>query len=383
MDKRTTILYISDIVKDIIERPLNKKEYTELSNIINVRKTSIFSKNTANGIIKILCEQINNKRSVIQKRKSDEKNLEDMDKYFNDTIHSTDDGEIPRQKAITTVAATGTPVNINSIFGTANPIELQKIFNPSPLYSKAHFILDRKYTSEINNNETLFTWNLSYHPAASDNSIITRAPLKNISSIKMYPFRFPNTINAVTFAKRLSVNIEEIGSQAYQSSCKNNQFHFLFEINTEVEDNGVTVLKLGDIGQNISKFEFFSKIQYLESITLSFGNPIIKLKLDRDRDVCDISSVGNQTLITVDTPHKCSIGDYISIDKFTTADIAKDNIEIELINNIHGWEITAITANTITIDVDISSATLLNVKVPIYFENRRFIIPIEVEYYTA
>jgi hypothetical protein len=93
-----------------------------------------------------------------------------------------------------------------------------------------------------------------------------------------------------------------------------------------------------------------------------------------------ISSVGAQTLLTFNKPHKLEVGDYIVIENFITSNPDIDNVEINLINEKNGWPIVALTAFTATIDVNLSSLTgaILNNPYNIYLESKRFIIRLKI-----
>jgi len=245
---------------------------------------------------------------------------------------------------------------------------------------KAYFLLDRKYQSRIHNKENKFTWALSYLQSSNKNSVVTKAPMKNIRSVHMYPFRFPETPNAMTFARRISVSIEELGSHGFTSVYKNNQFQFLFDAVVETEDNGVDNIKLLD-SRDPTDHTFYANVQYLESITLTFGNPINKLILHTDRLIGTITSVGIQTVIEFTEPHLLTVGDVVSVENFSTTNPVKDSTQINLINGENGLVISSLTDKTITLDVNLSGIVgVIDKTYEVYFESRRFMIPIEFSY---
>ncbi len=229
---------------------------------------------------------------------------------------------------------------------------------------RAYFILDRRY----HNRSKSFSWDLK---SLSINSI------ENVVGAKMHPFRFPYTETAITFPMRLSINIEEFGNQAYMSQVKN--FQFIFEI--KKEGSGTEPYQLIDTGGAYSEFWCSSPINSLDSITINFGNPFNKITLDPDQLYATISADGAQTLLTFTQPHMLLTNDIVYIEDFST-DNPEDYTEEALLNSVYGWKLASVTSTTAHIDVDLSSlaGSIINNPYLIYFDSKRFAIPIEIYY---
>ena len=274
------------------------------------------------------------------------------------------------------------PFDVKTIFGLTRPLDLLKIFNPSDAISTAYILLDRKFRSDTTDGLSTFTWKLSTSGQGynEQGTAITTAPLRNITGIRIIPFRFPRTESAITFSKRISVGIEELNNHAYVTSEDRFKFHFLFTL-TESGVGANDPYDLSESTNNSTSFGLCNKIQEINSLTVTFGNPFKKLSLDADRLKATITSSGIQAKLTFTQPHFVSVGDSVVIENFTTSDPVTDSVEIELMNSLTGWEVTAITSTTITIDVDLSGLTgVITTPTSIYLESKRFIIPLEIQF---
>ena len=268
-----------------------------------------------------------------------------------------------------------------------SPAILQSIFNPKALHRKAYLILDRKYQSNDSNNIHEFKWHIAT-AGKHFNSLttsVTTAPLRDIIKIKMFPFRFPNTANAITEFHRLSVELVEFNSQAYVVAHCNKRFHFAFDIERTGAVGSNEPLNMTDVSNSITEFEFHTPIIEINTLTIRFANPEVDVNLDPDILSGTISSVGAQTLITFLQPHFCTIDTSVVITGFITTDPINDSVEIELMNDTNGWDITAVTTFTVTIDVDISglNGVILNNPYNIYLNAKRFALRMELTYISA
>ena len=267
---------------------------------------------------------------------------------------------------------------LDSLLST--PVALQKIFNPAILRYKTYLLLDRKFQSTEANNSTEFKWYVTdtSRVYTSDMAVST-LPIKSITSIKMYPFIFPSSLNALTPSKRLSVEIDELKNQAYIAPAYKKRFHFVFSVQ-KVDADTYPQYVIDELGQNDCLFDFHNPISELNSVTLRFGNPFRNLALDPDRLYATISSVGVQTRLTFTQAHYLNVDDVVVIENFTTATPTADTTQINLINNVNGNVLTGVTSTTATFDIDLSALTgaILNNPYEIYFESKRFVVRLEL-----
>lgn len=262
-----------------------------------------------------------------------------------------------------------------------SPRTLQTIFNPDALRRTTYLVLDRRYQASASDNVTSFTWNIANASKTYDplTTAATTANLRDVVSMKMLPFRFPNTTNALTGTRRLSVELVEFNNIAYIATADNHRFHFIFEI---ASTGSGTPYVAGDIGNNLAEFTFHDPIIEVNTLTLRFGNPNKVVSLDSDRLNAVASAFGAQTVLTFTTPHRTAIGDYVYISGFTTSSVVSDKALIDVVNSVNGWPATAVSTNTITIDVDLT--TLVGVidvtPIPVYLGGKQFIINLELTY---
>lgn len=377
-NKKKLATYVFSELNKRKRRPLQSIETTYISRQLEKINMNQFNTRTLPALIDIIEEDINDSN----KMKLEAKYMDntDLTSYYKKEIGdetSIEKQALHEQDASISIQQS----NIDSIFGTRDSSKLLKIFNPTAMVRKTYIVLDRRYQAKDSNNETHFKWNLSYHSGVDEqNTVVTRAPLSNICGMRMFPFRFPNTPNTITFPMRLSVNVEEIASQAFISPGTNRQFQFLFGIAREGDPGSLEPYQLSDIGEVATMHWFYHSIQYLESITLTFGNPFNVLALHPDVLPATISATGVQTLLTFSQPHFMAIDEKIIIENFNTDQPSADYVEINLINNKFGWAVAASTATTLTIDVDISGldGVITGNPINIYLESKRFVIPIEI-----
>lgn len=270
------------------------------------------------------------------------------------------------------------PRDVTSVFGL-DAKGLQKILNPRASVRTAYILLDRKY--QRNDDRHTFTWQLSLSGQGYDpkTTAVTTALPRNIIGAKMIPFRFPRTESAITFSKRISIEIKELNSHAYVT--KNSRFHFMFSLIEDGANPNDPYILANSGGENTTEFWLGHAVQEINSITLTFGNPFTKLDLDPDRLTATITSVGVQALLTFSQPHFVSVTDTVTIENFVTNNPINDFVEIQLMNDVTGWPVTVATATTLTINVDLSGLVgAIVTPTNIYLESKRFLIPLELKY---
>jgi hypothetical protein len=263
------------------------------------------------------------------------------------------------------------------------PRVLQNVFNPRALYRKTYLVLDRRYQASDSNNQTTFKWNIANASKTYNrlNTAATTAPLKDVVSIKMLPFRFPNTTYALRGARRLSVEIVEFDNMAHIITAENRRFHFLFELAAITAGSPLPLLAQ-DIGNNSAEFSFHEPVIDVNTLTLRFGNPGTVLSLDPDVLYGVITSVGATSVITFTQPHRTGAGDFVYISGFTTSDPVADADLISAINDTNGLEATVVATNSITVAVDLSTAAGIITVDPcyVYLGGKQFMAHLELTY---
>lgn len=257
---------------------------------------------------------------------------------------------------------------------------LEKLYNITlkAFTSKTYIVLDRRFQNGSTDNKTKFSWSICDSGHSTGGSVVgTIAPLKDITKIRAFPFTFPKTDNTLNSSRSISLTIEELILQSYNSNPKSKNFHFLFTLIKPMTFNDYI---LTDSGNSSSEYEFFIPILELPMITISFGNPYTTLELDPDSLSATASLVGQDILLTFDIPHKCIVGDLIQFMNFTTTSPTDDFASINSIMNPNGWRINSITPNTMTLDTNINFVGNIVNPCQIYFDSKRFFIRMELTF---
>lgn len=331
---------------------------------INRLPDAFIIENDAQKVAKVLSDiiysEINKQREQLIKQRVD--------------IHEMMKQQITNQPDTTSNDIPTSGDELKNIFAIPQPTQLQNIINPKALETKAYVVLDRRYLASSNNIQ--FKWDITYQTSVSPgyNALGISAILQDITKIKIFPFVFPNTRNAVTGAKKLSMLFSEFETQAYMAVQNARRFHIMFNISTPLagEQHNLS----NSIGEN--EFEFNRPIIQISSLTLSFGNPLTTLTLDPDRLPVDISIGGGLALLTFADSPRIITGDIVIISGFNTTNPTADAAIISLINDQNGYPVSIITPTTMTIPVDLT--TLVGVIVnpsQAYLDSKRFIIPVE------
>ena len=350
--------------------PLNKKEILYVNNQLNRIPREKFTKTSIPLLVNILYDDIKNNHYNIYGEYSEVDIHEILNKEIKENKKQNDDIVINNSNNI-----------IDKFLGVSDLNNLMKQLNSKHSIKKAYMLLDRRYQSGTTDNSKLFSWDLSFkgNAAGGPNIIYSHFPITNIVGMKMYPFKFPDALTDEPFSmKRLSVTIDELLTQSYNTSGSKGKFHFLFGV---VDNAPVTIDRyhISEISTDANEIEFIQSIQHIDTITISFGNPLIKIPLSTDNLLATITNTAPTTTLTFTTPHNIEIDEIIIIERFTTTNPGIDKSIIETINNEFGHKVTAKTVTTVEIDVDISLLTgVIIAPTKIYFESKRFMIPLEI-----
>lgn len=355
------------VISSIIRRQkdqLSDKDQIYVIQSINRLPDAFIIENDAQKVAKVLSDMIyselNKQREQLIKQRID--------------IHELMKQQITDQPDTTSNDIPTSSDELKNIFAIPQPTQLQNIINPKALETKAYVVLDRRYLASSNNIQ--FKWDITYQTSVSTgyNALGISAILQDITKIKIFPFVFPNTLHAVTGAKKLSLLFSEFETQAYMAVQNAKRFHVMFGISTPLAGEQHNLSNA--IGEN--EFEFNRPIIQISSLTLSFGNPLTTLELDPDKMSVDISSSGALALLTFATSPRIISGDIVIISGFSTTDPTADAAIISAINDSNGYPVSIVTPTTMTIPVDLTAlvGVIINPS-QAYLDSKRFIIPVE------
>lgn len=368
-DKQQLVTAVIKGISDGRKKPLSSDEIIFVNNRINTVKIDDFRGQKITAILSALIKVISHDLIKRPSKLDDQVDIHDV---FVREIGMESDSALSTKKV-------DESATVDSLL--QQPSTLQRIFNPAALHRKAYLILDRRYQSKDANNVTEFKWNITntskhYNPLTY---AITTAPLQDVTKIKLFPFRFPNTTNLLTSRNRLAVEILEFNTQGYVITQSQRKVHFILDI-TPV--SGTSQYNATEVCDSVAEFEFHDPIVSFETMTLRFSNPETILSLDADSLSATISPSGAKTLLTFTTPHNTIGTDILIISGFTTSLPVDDAAQIAALNNTNGLAIdTVVNPLLILVNVNISTlAGVISNPVTVYFDTKRFSLRLELTY---
>jgi hypothetical protein len=228
---------------------------------------------------------------------------------------------------------------IDSFFGIRDITELIKTINePGVTVNKVYLLLDSRYRFLENDGTDYFKWGCISNYVRSQGTVNFIGDLKDIIGIHMSNFTFPSIKDEDVFKyNRVSILVSEFESQSFIGH-EDRRFHFMAQ---PIElDTGHVEMDTRTLGR--SEYHFNDSIVSLDTITISFGNPLERIKFDKDRlDGCFCIN-GNLLLIQFDENHNLKSGDYVytehyKINKNSTLEKKYINL-INIINNTRGLQ---------------------------------------------
>ena len=279
---------------------------------------------------------------------------------------------------------------IINLLGMTTADEAVRILNPESQHKKNHILLDSRYrifTEQSSNEIIKFSWNyIQKSQSTIDGSVNIIGNTRDIVALRIFPFRIPYTQSADNKYQRISVFIEELGSQSFIGH-EQRKFHFM--LNTTIDTDFINV---GTDLDDQAYFWFEKPITTLDTLTISFGNPLEQIVFERDRDFCGIDYfiIAPLTQITTEKIHNLSNGDRVYFTNFKVGAvnpilvdqvIINENIK-NIINNTSGHLVTVINPTQFSIPVDTSNIQnpIANIRFKVFYGSKRIFLPFEIVY---
>lgn len=279
--------------------------------------------------------------------------------------------------------------DINNLLGMSTADEVVRILNPKSQYRKNHMLLDSRYRiflEQSDENISKFRWNYIQKSQSTINgSVNVIGNVRDIIGFRIYPIRIPYVTSADNNYARISVFIEELASQAFIAH-EGRKFHFM--MNSTIDSSFINLE--ADVYNGYFWFE--RPITTLETITLSFGNPLEPIVFERDRDFCSFNYfiINPFTQITTEKEHNLQNGDRVYFTNFnvgTVNPVLVDQIIINNkikseINNVGGHLVTVIDPKNFSILVNSSQIQnpIADLRVNVFYGAKRLFIPLEIIY---
>lgn len=261
---------------------------------------------------------------------------------------------------------------------------------PKIEHRKNYMILDSRYRESTQQSQPSileFSWNyVQKNQNTIQGSVNVIGNVRDIVGFRIFPFRIPYVAIADNNYSRISMLIKELSTQAFIAH-ENRKFHFMLRSAVDNEFIDLETDKFND-----GYFWFEKPITTLDTLTITFGNPIEQITFDNDRDVCriDYFVIAPATQITTDNPHNLVNGNLVYFESFDVGVInpiltnqVKINNDIKnLINRSSGHQVTVINPTTFSIPAVTNSIQnpIPNIQFNVFYGSKRIFIPMEIIY---
>jgi hypothetical protein len=393
MNFKQLVTIVSLKISKLLNRPLTLQETSYIIDSLQEEKESfINTTHTFPMMCRVAVKAATQLASTIKKYNppKKEKGLYPLDVDMHEYLKTTvlNQSSIPEYNTAIVdqdpdvVSTQVNPINLASLMGFTTRQDIQNVFNPKARYIKNYLILDSRYRNLDTNGTSVFQWIYSDTNNLSVNAVNTSGTIRNLVSMKLYQFVFPD-VNLNNDSGRLAIYIQEFkdasfiasGSQSYHWITRVAQGASLpqpsaFYVQCQVEDYQDGIL-------------YFNKpITQLNQFTISFSDPLNQISLPYDRSRATIISYGATTTIRTTIDNNLSIGGRVFITGFSTDNPTQDQAVIAAVNNPFGILVSNIVTPTdFVIPVDTSTVTpTTGLIIQVYFAQFRFILSFEVTY---
>jgi hypothetical protein len=165
---------------------------------------------------------------------------------------------------------------LSEFLGINDLAEFKMLFNPESNYVHYYLVLDSSYrdtVAEVPTAITKFHWKYAPTQFIGTGFCNSVGVIRDVIGMRMYQPRVPFLAAMDTDAKRVSVLIEEFAAQAFIAE-NGRRFHFLLRPNFIAAQ---TDIELSTEDYNDGIFNFRKPITSIDSMTISFGNPLTLL----------------------------------------------------------------------------------------------------------
>lgn len=311
----------------------------------------------------------------------------DIREYQTSTLNQTDLTETnaipPDTEQVIKRSEPEKNIEIDKLFGTRTPFELQMIFNPQAAYLQNYIIFDSKYRRRESASGGPFNKiSFGYAPGTNiTNGIINSVgKIRDIVSIRIYRPVIPYVSQLfVTDARRISIAIEEFQAQAIILS-NGRRTHFLLNYDLDMITGDLLNIIIEDFNDGI--FKFSKPIQTFETLTLTIGNPNQIVTFPQDTYNVTFT-YANPTILTFSTAHgvPSATSVYITMTTFTTDNPAADAAIIAQFNSTLPILATYVSATELSVDINSTTVTpKAGLICEVFIETRRIIVPMEITY---
>lgn len=264
---------------------------------------------------------------------------------------------------------------IDSLNGVGDPVVgdyLRKGKMIEPRERSIRMLLDSRYRNRSTSPD-VFSWSISFSPNEENGSVSIQQAVDNIITMQFDEFHIPYVPSADTPYRKISLLVDEFQFSSVIAH-EFRHYHMLFD--STIETNRI---RLTPSTQDKGKYNFTVPINWINRITISFGNPLTPINFLPEFYVVYLSVNGvNSTYINFSDNHQVSDGETVYITNFTTANPSTDFEAIKNINNPLGHQVAFVSNTILEITTDLTTITMLSPpqKLECYIATRRIFIPI-------
>ena len=347
---KTNEKFVSTIIRTIekkINRKLNQSEEDMVINLIKNAPDDYFYKLSLEEVVILLSNKAY--QSIIKKY-----NVPDMHELMKRIIDPSekadDDDDLPLNQVAECDDEEIPDMNIKTIFGYDNIASIIKLARrPVNSVNRAFICLDTRYRSLENDGTKYFSWAYSKTTKRDQGFFNNINKIRDIVSIRIAPFNMPINSSNINEYELITTAIDEFKTNSIISQ-ENRYYHFIGEITSNANNK----LKITSRNFNDATYKFNNPITVLNTITLSFGNPMERIVFDKDRLYGKIT-YGNPTIITFDETHNVPSNTLIYLSNFTTNNNEYYSDIISNMNLENGNLNTFINNNSFSLNIDTSS----------------------------
>lgn len=355
------------LVEMYIQRTLNNNERRFLRDkFISMDKTELMSVNRKK-LKKILITQLSD--ALLYNNRYDIK--EKLQLYINE------EGDNPEFKVSVPFSGSSSDTHSEEVtlFGKLNTAELVN-------KETHHYVmLDSRFKNE---NYSGLTFEYVFNGHDLPGTFTTYKPLKNIKKIKLLkPTIYMNKFYNNWENRSIGILIEELKGQSMVIN-ETMSAHWIIKITDKALWLKRDVCEF-DSDDFINNDYIFDVISGIDRLTIKLHNLTEFMPSLPEYGFASVT-YGATTTFTTDEPHYQTIdvlnvpnSCFIVVEGFTTNDPTDDVLLINAINNTMGQIASVPSANTLVLGIDTSAiSSVPGLKVKIYYENRRILIPLVI-----
>jgi hypothetical protein len=405
---------IASRVSVVLGRPLRQPEIHEVVSFIQKIDPELLAPAYQSKTIPIM---VNTLATEFQKYDCSQPDEDDSQQFIRDTIGlSSESGTahgiyddpsfftrtentLSRVETALSETFSGSSNKLTNLLGMNTASEAVRVLNPTAVHRKNYMLLDSRYRilsgSDVS-GISQFSWNYILNSQAdTQGSVNIIGNVRDIIAMRVYPFRIPYVDTADNNYARISVFVEELGSQAFVAH-EDRKFHFMLRATNDTEFIELETNKFND-----GYFYFEKPITTLNTLTVSFGSPLEPIIFPIDRSWCGIDyfsdapatriyTYPSSSLSATATDYVLANGDRVYFSMFDVGDIDALLVEQTIINTgikdginrSSGFEISNVSSTTFTIDFDSSNIQnpITDIRFKVYFGSKRIFMPVELTY---